>query len=481
MNEMKRNILIFLLLLSLPCFAKTNLVKNGTIDLLDNHFNKGEIIQLDGNWQFYWKEILTPDSFAVNDNRQHLIVNTPATWKNLSKKNEEIEPNGYATYRLKIRVNNGYYFIKIPPIHSATIVWINGERVASTGIIGSSKKLERPKTIETVLPVSVKKNQIDLIINNSNFHHERGGLKSSLEFGSGKYFYKEFLLRFIFELFISILFFTIGLFHITIYLFNNEESKLYNLLFGLLAITFSIRLLVISSSVLYFIFPQINWFFMMRMEWILAISVILFGLIYIVFKYHEDSIKILNKILISIGTIITISYLFIDTTIITKTLLLVYTYGIAVVLYVSAIVVKAYLNRRKDSRMMLFGLFMLAISLFVEFYYHYILGIYVNFITIGFLAIMLGHSINLVLRLIAISQKVNNYKIHLEEMIRDRTKELEESKLQLEAKVHQVLLSQGKLQEINDRLSQQIRITRNAQDAMQASELKFREMSDFAP
>lgn len=475
-----KNILLFIFLLS-QILGNTRIVQDGIIDLTTINFNRGNTIRLNGDWHFYWNQFLTPDSFLTGKNHKYYNVKVPGNWNFLSKKIDEIKNTGYGTYHLQVKVKNGYYFLKIPPTHSAVKLWINGDQMMTSGTIAQSKTLEKPQIRDTILPIFVENNTIDIILNISNFHHNRGGLKGHLLLVSGKYFYKNTLTWFVFELFAIMLIFIVGLFHIIIYFFSNEEAKFYNLLFGFLSIVFSIRLLVISSSILFLIFPQINWHIKIRLEWILAITVIWLGLWYIISRYKQESISALNKIFLFIGIFISISYLIINTYTITQTLFILYIFGILVVIYSCYIAFLALKNKRQNSKIMIFGFFFLFVTLFIEVYYHYKVGVYINFITLGFLIIMIGHSLTLISRLHNTSKKVTDYKNHLEEMIHRRTKELEESKIQLEAKVHQVLLSQGKLQEINDQLMQQIKITKNAQEALTASEQKFRELSELLP
>ena len=479
--KIKNYKILILLFLFAFIFANQKPALDGKINLKSVDFQNNLSVDLDGKWNFYWNELLTPDSFIVDDAREHLNIDIPFLYNFVIKEYPQIKPQGYCTYRLQITLKNGSYFIMIPPIHSAMKIWINGDNISSFGTIGTSKNDEYPNTKEFVVPVIVKNEKIDLIINNSNFHHNRGGLVKNIKIGESNNLFRSILKYLIFDLSAFLVILIIGIFHIGTFFLKNEESNLSNLLFGILSIFLSIRLLLVNSSIFFIIFPSINWLLKIQIEWISSFVLMIFAILYIIKKYPDENNKVMDWLLITIGISTILVFLIVDPIFITGSLLFIYTYALITMIYLFIVLYKAFINKREDSRVTFFGMILFIILLIFEFYYTYIIGIYINFIVYGFMVLFIGHAVNLIVRLRKMSRRIDLYKNHLEEIIKNRTRELEESKIQLEAKIHQVLLSQGKLQEINDRLSQQIKITKTAQNATLASEIKFREMAELLP
>ncbi len=58
-------------------------VKNGTMDLLNWDFQKYGIVSLDGEWEFYWNQLLTYEVFHKgNEIKPDGYVAVPNVWTN---------------------------------------------------------------------------------------------------------------------------------------------------------------------------------------------------------------------------------------------------------------------------------------------------------------------------------------------------------------------------------------------------------------
>ena len=64
--------------------------KNGIIDLNKWNFEEDGIIDLSGEWEFYWEQLLTPADFENNQNNNPEYVIVPGGW--------ETGRNGYKKY-----------------------------------------------------------------------------------------------------------------------------------------------------------------------------------------------------------------------------------------------------------------------------------------------------------------------------------------------------------------------------------------------
>lgn len=101
---------IFIVLLSLGAFvilsttfpiAKNNsfYVESGVIDLNKWNVEDKGIIALNGEWEFYWRELLEPEDFQHYDVKPHYVY-VPNLWAAYEIEGQQLSSQGYATYRL---------------------------------------------------------------------------------------------------------------------------------------------------------------------------------------------------------------------------------------------------------------------------------------------------------------------------------------------------------------------------------------------
>jgi len=99
--------IIVLLILFTPTVVANNsnslVSEKGILDLRELEFDQSTVINLNGEWEFYWKKNLYPVDF---DSDKQLTPDcygkVPSYWTSYNPDNCDIESQGYATYRLKI-------------------------------------------------------------------------------------------------------------------------------------------------------------------------------------------------------------------------------------------------------------------------------------------------------------------------------------------------------------------------------------------
>ncbi|GAB6146507.1 hypothetical protein JCM12294_39470 [Desulfocicer niacini] len=75
------------------------------MDLSGWNFEKSELIRLNGQWKFYWSRLLTPADFNRPDPPAMTgYFTTPGSWDGYEVSGKPLGPNGYATFRLKVKL-----------------------------------------------------------------------------------------------------------------------------------------------------------------------------------------------------------------------------------------------------------------------------------------------------------------------------------------------------------------------------------------
>ncbi len=96
--------------------SKKPIAEKGQLDLRAWDFAESGVITPDGEWEFYWNKLLTPDSFRTDPlpSRTGYIA-VPGKWNGYLLNGSELSGDGFATYRLqlKLREPNRLYAIKV--------------------------------------------------------------------------------------------------------------------------------------------------------------------------------------------------------------------------------------------------------------------------------------------------------------------------------------------------------------------------------
>ena len=121
--------------------------ESGVFDLRQVQLGN-DIVALDGQWEFYWNQLLPPgetDAGALTG-----YVRIPSSW-NKSIGTEDQLGYGYATYRLQlITAEKAKLALKIPRMFTAYELWVNGEMVATAGKVGKARESMTPQYLPQV-------------------------------------------------------------------------------------------------------------------------------------------------------------------------------------------------------------------------------------------------------------------------------------------------------------------------------------------
>lgn len=252
-----------LLLFSFNCRSYYDLnIKDGILNLPENLEQK--VILLDGEWEIYWNiDNNWKDLDTKLSNPQ--IINVPSSWNKINPNSNKAY--GYATYRLKIanlKKDTKYYF-KIKSQSTAYNFYINRNKVASAGTVGTSKPLSIPQYKVNYVPFEPNEEEVELLITVSNFHHARGGFRYPIEFGSEKLIYDYSILYAAFELLVMGSILTMGIFHLFLYYIRKKiQSYLY---FSLFCFVNALRIIILDNYYIIYFIPEIPWELLVKLDY----------------------------------------------------------------------------------------------------------------------------------------------------------------------------------------------------------------------
>ena len=173
---------------SLSCQAAPAKAARGQIDLSELDVAHGEVAALDGEWAFYWEQLLTPEDLGAGKTAPEAdYAPIPTRWSKTILRGQPLPDSGYATYRLKMTPPLGEHelALRIDEISSACRLWINGTLALESGVVGRDRASEEKNTSRQVVRFTSDGDSVDLLLQVSNFKDWDGSVPSIM-FGSAR-------------------------------------------------------------------------------------------------------------------------------------------------------------------------------------------------------------------------------------------------------------------------------------------------------
>ena len=311
-------------------------VKKGIIDLSNWDFGKNGSIALDGEWEFYWDTLLRPKNFPVQ--LKPSFPTFPQIWNNLKSKGQEYSHFGYATYRLKILTHpsDTIMALSIPAFYSSYRLWINGKLFSYNGKTGCSKDTYTPYWLPITKSFIIDKHEVELVLQISNFDHNKGGASQSIIIGTSKELFANREQQLSIALLLTGALIMGGLFFLGLFLFGRQNKAV--LYFSLFTIIYSYRIIGTDLYFFHSLFPGIKWIITTRLEYLTLFLSTFFFMRFLEIIYPKETSKIMANFLKGTTLILVVVSLFFPARIFTMSvgpflvILLIYVvYGIFII------------------------------------------------------------------------------------------------------------------------------------------------------
>ncbi len=310
-NMFRRNKKYFLLLtviiLILSIFIPVNNIsssnisaEDGVISFPDYNLLKEDNAMLDGQWDLYYNELLSPDD--LKNRKPDTFYNIPGR---LSSQIDTAR-TGYMTLHLKINVpEDDVYGIYFSEIFTSAKIWINGINYGGYGTVAESLDEEKASYKPQYLYFPSENKEIDIVINTSVYREIKPYLRSPI-FGLKDNIMKINLMK------VSMDGLTIGVMLIMIIInagfFFASTRKKRHIYFSAICFILILRCLVFNSRLLVQFFPGTPYELISK---IAAITFYLWVALYIFFlnDVFDNKIKIV-KPAAAFGTFFTLLCIF---------------------------------------------------------------------------------------------------------------------------------------------------------------------------
>jgi len=241
--------------------SKSECVDNGRADLTDTHFNKNELVNLNGEWEFYWDRLLTPEDFMTSQpQKMDSFMQVPGAWNDQEAGSKVYPKHGVVTYRLRLNYPATLKdpAIRIQNIATAYKLYANGQLITEVGKV--SDKLSEYKEGEDSLILDLPKNTqtLDLIFQVANLNYASGGLRESPVFGSKAALTQQKMRLLGIQLFFIGSVFIFGVYYFLLFLLQIKNKTA--LLFSMLCFITALRSLIWGAAPLAILFPNVSFY-----------------------------------------------------------------------------------------------------------------------------------------------------------------------------------------------------------------------------
>ncbi|WP_410771587.1 ATP-binding protein [Fontibacillus sp. BL9] len=345
----------------------------GWLDLSKWDFSEGGVVELNGEWEFYRNQLLTPGDFAgdatpESDTPQLTgIVSLPGKWNNYIHPGGEPTAEGYATFRLKVKVaaggeSNKLYGIHTGNIRSANRIFIDGQEVGTSGETGRSLSEERSNNIPYAGFASVSGDEIQILVQVSNHIYSSGGVFTPILFGDQHALMSERDHALLSD-WITIAGFLIpALFFAGLYWLRRESSLLYLALFCISAM---MHVLTHGEKLLSTVLPDLPYAWFLKMQMFISAFIYFFLLHYVAAVIPNAVHKIALRLCNVITVLTVVTALTVPPILFSRLEPVILLFSIIGIVYTSYVLFRSIMERHEDKAFFLVGVMSLLLTIAV--------------------------------------------------------------------------------------------------------------------
>lgn len=283
----------------------------GLLDLRGWDFNNDGTVNLSGQWEFYWQELLSPTQFEAKSVSQYVSV--PDTWTSYEVNGQPLPVEGYATYRLEAQLPNSdqIYGLFIDGEGTAYSLWVDGKLIAQNGRVATNARDMIPQSKPQTAAFQTEGDTTEFVIQISNWHHRKAGFRNEVRIGLPEQIHNQQSNVKSFEGGLMGIYLVMALYHLFIYWFRqSDKSPLYFSLWGLLNF---LRTGLLNQKLLTLLIPAMSWSTALRLEYLTFYMVAPIYALFIHSLYPKDVHRWALRAVIGLGFGFSIYMLFVGT------------------------------------------------------------------------------------------------------------------------------------------------------------------------
>jgi len=284
-----------------------------SVDFLDTI----HVISNRDDWDSWPERLYTPEDF------ENEIVGAPRILTN-----DDFGHYQFFTHRVTLLLTPGItYGISMPSAEYAMRLFVDGEQAALVGLPGATRDENIARTGNVTHYFVPQNERVDIIVQSSNFVHQFGGEPRVMYIGSIQNIERQQLMASMLIFLVSGSLLTSALYHLALFLMNRKRKA--ELIFSVCCFLG----FMMSINPIPLLFPEYNWSIMFRVEYLVFYGT--FGMIGYLFAtlmpYYAH--RRLMRVYYAVCIILSLTAIFLDTTVFTGFINFFYPIGMAMLLY----------------------------------------------------------------------------------------------------------------------------------------------------
>jgi HD-GYP domain-containing protein (c-di-GMP phosphodiesterase class II) len=328
-------------------------------------FDRGDLVRLDGEWEFYRGRLLGPGDFGGTDSASPALVAVPSLWSELiGFGTARLAPTGVGTIRLRLRLpgTEGEWALRLPNAISSTRVYVNGAAIAEIGRVSDRPGDFIPSSDLALPRFRSEGPELEIVMQVANFAAPMIGTWDSPILGSSAAILAKRQRDVASTSMIAGALLIMGLYHLGLFILRSKDRS--SLLFGIICLLMTARNLIMGERLLLDIFPvsRLSWEWAYKLEHLSAhLTLPLFALFFKELFPHRVHRGAVTAILAGAGTWAALTLL--APAMIYQRFLHWYEYFLLVsALYLLATVAIAAIRRVKGARVVVAGMALILLT-----------------------------------------------------------------------------------------------------------------------
>jgi PAS domain S-box-containing protein len=359
-----RGLPIGLVLASLSIFAGCSQITphqnqpraiRGVLDLSEWDFATDGPVDLSGQYEFYWKQHVSLESFAgMNQPEPSGFIEVPGSWNGYMLAGQKLGGEGYATYRLRVLLKKASPLaFKFLNMGTAYAVYVNGKNLFSVGVPATTPEATVPQYLPGVIDFTPETNQLEIVLHFSNFHHKKGGAWEAMRVGLEKDIHKAREKALLFGLFLLGSILIMGLYHLGLFSVSKKDAA--PLYFGLFCLLIALRLVSTVEIFLLYVLPQTSWELLLKLEYLSFYLGLPAFAMFMQALFREDFPEALLRIIQIFGVVFSSVVLFTPVKFFSHTVLIYQIFTVLTCLYGLYLLILCSIRKREGATIFLIG------------------------------------------------------------------------------------------------------------------------------
>jgi HD-GYP domain-containing protein (c-di-GMP phosphodiesterase class II) len=233
-------------------------------------FDGGELVRLDGSWEFYKDRLVGPDEFAAGALPAPGYVKVPSMWAAVQGFARASEPvTGVATLRLRVAVppEDREWAIRLPNAYSAERLYVNGALVSEVGAVSGDPAAYVPSNGLALPLFRAAGGKLDIVLQVANFTTPMIGTWDNLLLGDSAALRRKRQIDVASTSLVSGALLIMGLYHLGLFVLRKKDKT--SLLFGVICLLMTVRNHIMGERLLWDFWPSgataWEWFFRIQL------------------------------------------------------------------------------------------------------------------------------------------------------------------------------------------------------------------------